>query len=143
MPSNVYCYLFLDFCRKQCLQFRAHHYRQPGRKVSHSYLTVSLGFSPNSKLTSYFSGVLAAMMMVTAPLVFFHSNTLLWLHTTFAFLYLLLTVYSMRRHTSKMHYKEDDLVGSLASPLDPPPPGPGFTPHPAVTSYVSVDEGRV
>lgn len=35
---------------------------------------------------------------------------LLWLHTTFAFLYLLLTVYSMRRHTSKMHYKEDDLV---------------------------------
>uniref|UniRef100_A0A8C5HXH1 CSC1-like protein 2 n=1 Tax=Gouania willdenowi TaxID=441366 RepID=A0A8C5HXH1_GOUWI len=37
-------------------------------------------------------------------------NTLLWLHTTFAFFYLLLTVYSMRRHTSKMHYKEDDLV---------------------------------
>ncbi|CAL8300027.1 unnamed protein product [Merluccius merluccius] len=37
-------------------------------------------------------------------------NTLLWLHTTFAFLYLLLTVYSMRRHTSKMHYREDDLV---------------------------------
>uniref|UniRef100_A0A665VQC8 Transmembrane protein 63Ba n=1 Tax=Echeneis naucrates TaxID=173247 RepID=A0A665VQC8_ECHNA len=36
-------------------------------------------------------------------------NTLLWLHTTFAFLYLLLTVYSMRRHTSKMHYKEDDV----------------------------------
>uniref|UniRef100_A0A7M4FYB8 Transmembrane protein 63B n=1 Tax=Crocodylus porosus TaxID=8502 RepID=A0A7M4FYB8_CROPO len=35
---------------------------------------------------------------------------LLWLHTTFAFLYLLLTVYSMRRHTSKMRYKEDDLV---------------------------------
>lgn len=25
-------------------------------------------------------------------------------------MYLLLTVYSMRRHTSKMHYKEDDLV---------------------------------
>uniref|UniRef100_A0A8C1Q7G9 CSC1-like protein 2 n=1 Tax=Cyprinus carpio TaxID=7962 RepID=A0A8C1Q7G9_CYPCA len=37
-------------------------------------------------------------------------NNLLWLHTTFAFFYLLLTVYSMRRHTSKMHYKEDDLV---------------------------------
>uniref|UniRef100_A0A8C6SBY6 Transmembrane protein 63Ba n=1 Tax=Neogobius melanostomus TaxID=47308 RepID=A0A8C6SBY6_9GOBI len=37
-------------------------------------------------------------------------NALLWLHTTFAFLYLLMTVYSMRRHTSKMHYKEDDLV---------------------------------
>lgn len=35
---------------------------------------------------------------------------LLWLHTSFAFLYLLLTVYSMRRHTSKMHYREDDLV---------------------------------
>ena len=44
--------------------------------------------------------------------LFFNSNTLLWLHTTFAFLYLLLTVYSMRRHTSKMHYREDDLVGS-------------------------------
>uniref|UniRef100_A0A8C2L2C6 Transmembrane protein 63Ba n=1 Tax=Cyprinus carpio TaxID=7962 RepID=A0A8C2L2C6_CYPCA len=29
-------------------------------------------------------------------------NNLLWLHTTFAFLYLLLTVYSMRRHTSKI-----------------------------------------
>ncbi|XP_075451227.1 mechanosensitive cation channel TMEM63B [Ascaphus truei] len=38
------------------------------------------------------------------------NNNLLWLHTTFAFLYLLLTVYSMRRHTSKMRYKEDDLV---------------------------------
>lgn len=45
------------------------------------------------------------------PPHFFLSNKLLWLHTTFAFLYLLLTVYSMRRHTSKMHYKEDDLVG--------------------------------
>uniref|UniRef100_A0A7M4F0W4 Transmembrane protein 63B n=1 Tax=Crocodylus porosus TaxID=8502 RepID=A0A7M4F0W4_CROPO len=42
---------------------------------------------------------------------------LLWLHTTFAFLYLLLTVYSMRRHTSKMRYKEDDLVGSTCLPL--------------------------
>uniref|UniRef100_A0A8D3C8H4 Transmembrane protein 63B n=1 Tax=Scophthalmus maximus TaxID=52904 RepID=A0A8D3C8H4_SCOMX len=42
-------------------------------------------------------------------------NALLWLHTIFAFLYLLLTVYSMRRHTSKMHYKEDDLVGGITS----------------------------
>uniref|UniRef100_A0A6Q2YYB7 Transmembrane protein 63B n=1 Tax=Esox lucius TaxID=8010 RepID=A0A6Q2YYB7_ESOLU len=41
------------------------------------------------------------------------NNMLLWLHTTFAFLYLLLTVYSMRRHTSKMHYREDDLVRTL------------------------------
>lgn len=40
-------------------------------------------------------------------------NELLWLHTVFAFLYLLMTVYSMRRHTSKMHYKEDDLVSVL------------------------------
>uniref|UniRef100_A0A671QG64 CSC1-like protein 2 n=1 Tax=Sinocyclocheilus anshuiensis TaxID=1608454 RepID=A0A671QG64_9TELE len=40
-------------------------------------------------------------------------NNLLWLHTSFAFMYLLLTVYSMRRHTSKMHYKEDDLVCEL------------------------------
>ncbi|KAG8014920.1 CSC1-like protein 2 [Nibea albiflora] len=37
-------------------------------------------------------------------------TNLLWLHTSFAFMYLLLTVYSMRRHTSKMHYKEDDLA---------------------------------
>lgn len=41
-------------------------------------------------------------------------NHLLWLHTSFAFLYLLLTVYSMRRHTSKMRYKEDDLVSGAA-----------------------------
>eukprot|EP00064_Thunnus_orientalis_P020131 superscaffoldBa00005376_g20263 len=40
----------------------------------------------------------------------FEVTNLLWLHTSFAFMYLLLTVYSMRRHTSKMHYKEDDLV---------------------------------
>uniref|UniRef100_H3AFA3 Transmembrane protein 63B n=1 Tax=Latimeria chalumnae TaxID=7897 RepID=H3AFA3_LATCH len=40
-------------------------------------------------------------------------DNLLWLHTSFAFLYLLLTVYSMRRHTSKMHYKEDDLVSEI------------------------------
>uniref|UniRef100_A0A8C1T1G9 Transmembrane protein 63Ba n=1 Tax=Cyprinus carpio TaxID=7962 RepID=A0A8C1T1G9_CYPCA len=33
-------------------------------------------------------------------------NNLLWLHTTFAFLYLLLTVYSMRRHTSKIRKLE-------------------------------------
>uniref|UniRef100_A0A671VKG4 Transmembrane protein 63B n=1 Tax=Sparus aurata TaxID=8175 RepID=A0A671VKG4_SPAAU len=42
-------------------------------------------------------------------------TNLLWLHTSFAFMYLLLTVYSMRRHTSKMHYKEDDLVGEPSS----------------------------
>ena len=48
-------------------------------------------------------------------------NNLLWLHTSFAFLYLLLTVYSMRRHTSKMRYKEDDLV-SAAEPGPPPSP---------------------
>lgn len=38
-------------------------------------------------------------------------TNLLWLHTSFAFMYLLLTVYSMRRHTSRMHYREDELVG--------------------------------
>uniref|UniRef100_A0A8C5CT44 Transmembrane protein 63B n=1 Tax=Gadus morhua TaxID=8049 RepID=A0A8C5CT44_GADMO len=64
-------------------------------------------------------------------------NTLLWLHTTFAFLYLLLTVYSMRRHTSKMHYKEDDLVGSLASPFPQHPP-----PCTAFTLYTSVEGGQ-
>uniref|UniRef100_A0A8C7JB10 Transmembrane protein 63B n=1 Tax=Oncorhynchus kisutch TaxID=8019 RepID=A0A8C7JB10_ONCKI len=60
------------------------------------------------------------------------NNMLLWLHTTFAFLYLLLTVYSMRRHTSKMHYREDDLVDSsmsipfnrYLSNLFPSPPSP-------------------
>lgn len=50
-------------------------------------------------------------------------NNLLWLHTSFAFLYLLLTVYSMRRHTSKMRYKEDDLV-SGAEPRSVPKPSP-------------------
>lgn len=49
-------------------------------------------------------------MVEVGRLCVFRTN-LLWLHTTFAFMYLLLTVYSMRRHTSKMHYKEDDLVG--------------------------------
>lgn len=50
-------------------------------------------------------------------------NNLLWLHTSFAFLYLLLTVYSMRRHTSKMRYKEDDLVSRAgSSPRLPGPP---------------------
>lgn len=49
-------------------------------------------------------------------------NNLLWLHTSFAFLYLLLTVYSMRRHTSKMRYKEDDLVsGAEPQPALPQP----------------------
>uniref|UniRef100_A0AAQ6AGB7 Transmembrane protein 63B n=1 Tax=Amphiprion ocellaris TaxID=80972 RepID=A0AAQ6AGB7_AMPOC len=42
-------------------------------------------------------------------------TNLLWLHTSFAFMYLLLTVYSMRRHTSKMHYKEDDLSFTCVS----------------------------
>jgi hypothetical protein len=61
-------------------------------------------------------------------------NNLLWLHTSFAFLYLLLTVYSMRRHTSKMRYKEDDLVSGavpqppflspITSSLPCRPPGP-------------------
>lgn len=49
-------------------------------------------------------------------------NNLLWLHTSFAFLYLLLTVYSMRRHTSKMRYKEDDLVGGAEPRSAPAPP---------------------
>ena len=53
-------------------------------------------------------------------------NNLLWLHTSFAFLYLLLTVYSMRRHTSKMRYKEDDLVRGASRPRPPKaPPLPG------------------
>uniref|UniRef100_A0AAZ3PC62 Transmembrane protein 63Ba n=1 Tax=Oncorhynchus tshawytscha TaxID=74940 RepID=A0AAZ3PC62_ONCTS len=62
------------------------------------------------------------------------NNMLLWLHTTFAFLYLLLTVYSMRRHTSKMHYREDDLTcrnrflsipfNPYLSNLFPSPPSP-------------------
>lgn len=34
----------------------------------------------------------------------------MWLHTVVAFLYLLLTVHTMRQHTSRMHYKKDDLV---------------------------------
>lgn len=56
-----------------------------------------------------------------------HRNNLLWLHTSFAFLYLLLTVYSMRRHTSKMRYKEDDLV-SEAEPTAHPVSTPRLIP---------------
>ncbi|XP_075875004.1 mechanosensitive cation channel TMEM63B-like [Nelusetta ayraudi] len=37
-------------------------------------------------------------------------DKLMWLHTVVAFLYLLLTVHTMRQHTSRMHYKKDDLV---------------------------------
>lgn len=64
-------------------------------------------------------------------------NHLLWLHTSFAFLYLLLTVYSMRRHTSKMRYKEDDLV-SGAEPGPPVPPLPLPLPHPPGLSGLSL-----
>lgn len=42
------------------------------------------------------------------------SDKLMWLHTAVAFLYLLLTVHTMRQHTSRMHYKKDDLVGEGA-----------------------------
>lgn len=66
-------------------------------------------------------------------------NHLLWLHTSFAFLYLLLTVYSMRRHTSKMRYKEDDLVsGRRRGHLCPPLPSPQASlPHPEVHQPLS------
>lgn len=56
-------------------------------------------------------GARCGLMRPSAP-----RNNLLWLHTSFAFLYLLLTVYSMRRHTSKMRYKEDDLVRNPGGP---------------------------
>lgn len=52
-------------------------------------------------------------MLALSALLSCVRNNLLWLHTSFAFLYLLLTVYSMRRHTSKMRYKEDDLVSGV------------------------------
>lgn len=68
-------------------------------------------------------------------------NNLLWLHTSFAFLYLLLTVYSMRRHTSKMRYKEDDLVslGSLPCPALQAVPRPA--PHAKLQLAVSPGPG--
>ena len=39
-----------------------------------------------------------------------HSNNLLWLHTIFAILYLILTVVFMRHHTQSIKYKEESLV---------------------------------
>lgn len=42
------------------------------------------------------------------------SDKLMWLHTTVAFLYLLLTVHTMRKHNSRMHYQKDDLVRGCA-----------------------------
>lgn len=74
---------------------------------------------PGAEVTAGGWGCLSALLSrgPSAP----PRNNLLWLHTSFAFLYLLLTVYSMRRHTSKMRYKEDDLV-SGAEPWPPPPP---------------------
>lgn len=38
------------------------------------------------------------------------SNDLLWLHTIFAILYLILTVGFMRHHTQSIKYKEENLV---------------------------------
>ncbi|KAM9853522.1 CSC1-like protein 2 [Aulostomus maculatus] len=38
------------------------------------------------------------------------NNKILWLHTSTAGLFVILTVYYMRRHTSNMHYKEDAQV---------------------------------
>lgn len=38
------------------------------------------------------------------------SNDLLWLHTIFAVLYLILTVGFMRHHTQSILYKEESLV---------------------------------
>lgn len=38
------------------------------------------------------------------------SNNLLWLHTIFAVIYLLLTVGFMRHHTQSIRYKEENLV---------------------------------
>lgn len=39
-----------------------------------------------------------------------HSDNLLWLHTVFAILYLILTVVFMRHHTQSIKYKEESLV---------------------------------
>uniref|UniRef100_A0A673BWV2 Transmembrane protein 63B n=2 Tax=Sphaeramia orbicularis TaxID=375764 RepID=A0A673BWV2_9TELE len=65
-------------------------------------------------------------------------TNLLWLHTTFAFMYLLLTVYSMRRHTSKMHYKEDDLVMPLPSCPVAGPDAPSAHTNPTLLSCRSL-----
>ncbi|XP_013861432.1 CSC1-like protein 2 isoform X2 [Austrofundulus limnaeus] len=67
-------------------------------------IILPVNFSGNLLVNDAYSFGRTTIVNLTAD------NALLWLHTIFAFLYLLLTVYSMRRHTSKMHYKEDDLV---------------------------------
>lgn len=47
----------------------------------------------------------------------FHSNNLLWLHTVFAVLYLMLTVALLRRHTSKMKGTKREIVSWSAFSL--------------------------
>lgn len=100
------CFFYLSY-RKQCIQFWANHYSKSRCQVSNSHVI------PLFKYSNIVFSVSSDTKLIV-PFVFPRS-TLLWLHTTFAFLYLLLTVYSMRRHTSKMHYREDDLVGGMVS----------------------------
>uniref|UniRef100_H3A4T1 Transmembrane protein 63A n=1 Tax=Latimeria chalumnae TaxID=7897 RepID=H3A4T1_LATCH len=52
----------------------------------------------------------SALFHIIFPHVDAESSHLLWLHTVFAVVYLILTVLIMRHHTSKMKYKEDDTV---------------------------------
>lgn len=60
------------------------------------------------------------------------SNDLLWLHTIFAVLYLILTVAFMRHHTQSIRYKEESLVsaaggaGGSQSRAAPPAVCPGL-----------------
>lgn len=89
--SDQYVYLvYLN--RKSSLQFRSNDYCQPGYRVSFSAFKLLLF---KQSLRFFFSP---------------SSDKLMWLHTTVAFLYLLLTVLIMRKHNSRMHYKKDDLV---------------------------------
>ena len=43
------------------------------------------------------------------------SNNLLWLHTVFAIIYLILTVGFMRHHTQSIKYKEESLVSEAGA----------------------------
>uniref|UniRef100_A0A4W4H3C5 Transmembrane protein 63Ba n=1 Tax=Electrophorus electricus TaxID=8005 RepID=A0A4W4H3C5_ELEEL len=98
----VVCFLRDDEIREKCGE-DAVHYLSFQRHIIGLLVVVGV-LSVGIILPVNFSGDLLGESGVQ------RLDNLLWLHTFFAFFYLLLTVYSMRRHTSKMHYKEDDLV---------------------------------
>lgn len=103
---NLKLYINLIYLAKR--QFFLYNWKAQYLKSNNFFVTVKCS---DVNLATF--NLTNIFVLISYILSFLFSDNLLWLHTIFAFLYLLLTVYSMRRHTSKMHYKEDDLVSSL------------------------------